>query len=510
MDRLTAVVVLLLTSIPLQVSGFVLAPEWSSSGANKDLLSGSGSGEESGSASGNGSGSELMNDIEVTPDVEDLNIDDFLGEQSTAEYTDDRSRECHLWEVYDPTIDTCRPLVCPTICPKGYTRIDEECVPPINATVNATLTLNCSCSLIALNESEYEFLDSGYILYNGGVVEVEFNDSLGRPVICTNYTQNGTKYINRVRGFSYPPGFAELNYIGSSLSVIGCLLVLLTYGLFKELRTFPSKILMNLALAIATLNALLVISEFKVTKDNKSTCVASAILIHLFFLCQFSWMSVMTFEIGRTFWRGMKLSQRPSTGSNRKRLVVYLLIGWGLPLAITITTTILNFTTDGLVDYDKLGNSESCWINDSESLLATVLVPLAIALAFNAVNFVFLVVVTCRAWYTQHKLQKSTDAARYLRLLIAVFSVTGLCWGFGFIAMLVDQSWAWYPFIILNSSQGFVIFLAFTFTRTTARLYLSLLRFRGRQDSQGLTRSSRFLSILQSFTCKRQRTTVNS
>ncbi len=397
MDRLMAVVllrVLLITSTlssPLQESGLTLAPEWSGSGANKDLLSGSGSGEESGSASGGNTGVDeiivifiTITDTEALP-TDLINPEVFFEIDILPVEPEDIDVECSPWEVFDPTSGKCRPVV----CPESFILIHGECILPVNATINATLELNCSGSLIALNESEYEFLDSGYILYNGGVVEVEFNDSLGRPVICTNYTRNGTKHINSaVLRFSYPPGFAELNYVGSSLSVIGCLLVLLTYGLFKELRTLPSKILMNLALAIATVNALLVISEFKVTKENESTCVASAILIHLFFLCQFSWMSVMTFEIGRTFWRGIKLSQRSSTGSNKKRLVVYLLIGWGLPLAITITTTILNFTTDGFVDYDKLGSSESCWINDSVSLLVTVFIPLAIVLAFNAVNFV--------------------------------------------------------------------------------------------------------------------------
>ncbi len=68
-DRLMTVValqVLLITSSlssPLQESGLTLAPEWSGSGANKDLLSGSGSGEESGSASGGNTG---VDEITIT------------------------------------------------------------------------------------------------------------------------------------------------------------------------------------------------------------------------------------------------------------------------------------------------------------------------------------------------------------------------------------------------------------------------------------------------------------
>ena len=125
------------------------------------------------------------------------------------------------------------------------------------------------------------------------------------PIICSNFTQNGTvpQYVRVFNSF-YPPILSVLTYVCCSLSIVGCAAVLLTYSLFRELRTLPGQILMNLASTIlATCLFLLVGIPKAVLAEEDELCEATAMLLHLVMLSQFSWMSIMSFELLRTFYR---------------------------------------------------------------------------------------------------------------------------------------------------------------------------------------------------------------
>ena len=101
----------------------------------------------------------------------------------------------------------------------------------------------CDKGLIVLRESKFELLDNDTFEIMG------YNDS--SPIICSNFPQNGTVSQNMtVFNYSYPPILSVLTYVGCSLSIVGCAAVLITYSLFKELRTLPGQILMNLVSTI--------------------------------------------------------------------------------------------------------------------------------------------------------------------------------------------------------------------------------------------------------------------
>ena len=374
---------------------------------------------------------------------------------------------CSQDEIFDPVLSECRP----TLCPKGYLLIEGVC-----SMVGGNDTINCASGLIALNESEHDNRGNGTVFYNGDVYEVQFTDLLGRPVICTNYTQNGTIHVNTtVVYYTYPQGFFALTYVGCSMSVLGCLLILFTYFLFKELRTLPTKLLMNLSAAILFSNFFILIGDL--ASKNVDVCTTTAILLHFFFLAQFTWMTIMVFEITRTFVQASKLAPKPSTSFGRNLTITYCILGWAVPLAITLVTITVNFTTDGLVLYGTTvdGMQGSCWINHLESAVVAFVVPAAISLLFNGTTLIVSTVLICKARKNHVKLQRSGQGTPFLRLYIAVSSITGLTWIFGFVAILASTSWAWYPFIILNSTQGFVIFVAFLVNKRIGRMYLALL-----------------------------------
>ena len=332
-------------------------------------------------------------------------------------------------------------------------------------------TFNCTLTLIALNSSEYVRVDNHTILYQDRPFNVVTRDHLDRPVICINLTNNGTRLVNATTVVT-PLAFIVLTYIGSSLSILGSIAILLTYSIFRELRSLPSKILMNLATAFLVSDLLILLSSASpFTLEGTATM---AILLHFFMLSRFSWMSLMAFESCRVFGLAVKLQSDISKKSKTILLMVYLVIGWGLPFTITLITIIINYATDGLVLYGETSNGTAGppWINHPPSAAVAFLAPIVLALLFNAAAFIASSVLLCKAAFSEQRSGSKNGAnLRYFRVIVALFSVMGLTWLFGFLALIGQMSWAWYPFIILNSSQALWIAATFLLTKKIIKLY---------------------------------------
>ena len=339
--------------------------------------------------------------------------------------------------------------------------------------------LNCTSALVVLNESDYTVIENGSISFEGIVVEVRFRDEYDRPLICPDLI---TSTFNNTRnGVLAPsPGIQELTYIGCSLSVLGAIAVLLTYSIFSELQTFPGLVLMNLCVAIFANNLVFIIGGPVIQYyPLKEICSTLAILLHYFYLSQFSWMSIFSFETMKNLYQARRLVKYSRQGKY-KYLAMYLAMGWILPLLIITITIIVNFTTEGLVLYgvNSQGQiADNCWINHYQSFIIAFVLPLVLSLSCNLVLFVITTFLLCRAYKDQSKVHKS-NIFTMIRVWLAIFTITGLTWIFGFFAIFQEVNWMWYLFVIFNSTQGFSIFLTFIFTKKVLNLYKMQIRKR--------------------------------
>ena len=367
---------------------------------------------------------------------------------------------CAAGEVFDPILNQCRL----SICPQGYALNGGRCRMDLNET-------GCS-GFIALNDSEYENFGNGSIGYNGEVKHIEYYDSKGRPLICLS--QNGRINITvnfTEQSYTYPTGYIALSYTAYSLSILGSGLILLTYSIFKKLRTVPGKTLINLAAAILLTDLFLLFQKpILMQFSDKNLCAAVAIIVHMFFLAQFSWMSVMVFEMARTLRMGQKLAPGLSFYSKTKLFLTYLLIGWGCPLIVTTITAVVHFVTVHIV-YG--GIAGECFITHVIALIIASIVPVALSLLFNMIVFIYIAKMLCTGWHNRRNLNTS-NRVPYFRVLLAIFTATGVTWIFGLIAILVN--WAWYVFIVMSCTQGIVLAIGFLFSKKVGKLYLDMFR----------------------------------
>ena len=309
-----------------------------------------------------------------------------------------------------------------TLCPNGYISTGGRCFFQFGnshlLTNNTNMTvqigdesgsgffLDCPTELVLVNDTDFTQLTNISILVDGVEFEVlEYSDK-GKPLICPR-NPTMTEFFKRFL-FSYPPAYLELTYAGCSLSAIGCILMLIIYGLFKDLRSLPTKILMNLAFAILAVNLLFLIGgPVSIHFPLIEICTTIAICLHFFFLAQFVWMSVMTFEMVRKFYQSKQMAL-DTKKSRQKLFIIYTLFGWSLPLVIITSTITVNFTTSSIILYGVQvdGSLGSCWINHQLSAVIAFVAPLVFAVVFNLIMFTIVTVYIIMAAQNQNKLKR--------------------------------------------------------------------------------------------------------
>ena len=390
------------------------------------------------------------------------------------------SNESVFWNSYNLNVsiesvnDNGRPLVC---------------IPSVQST---------NCVPIILDSSEYiqQGNDSSTFkllwLSDNETYSIEGTNTNGRPLICTSLSRNFTTNNTQIEAvFSYPIAFGILSYIGISIDFVSCLLFLLTFFLFKDLRTFFSKLMVNFVFSILLGDMLFLVGAplFQYVRVE-ILCSIFAVAIHYVYLCRFSWMSVMGSELVRSFYNIKKLNK--SAAENWKLLTLYMLLAWLSPLVIIIPTIIVNFTVEDSVNY---GVGSSCWINQPIALIVTFVVPVGLSIIFNVIAFVVVMVIVGHIRYgpmasSIDPKEQRKQSWKDFRFAIALLTVTGLSWLFGFLALFSsDLSWAWYLFIIFNTTQAVTVLVAFLFTKKVFHLYWSLLCCLRTRHSKTITSS---------------------
>ena len=121
---------------------------------------------------------------------------------------------------------------------------------------------------------------------------------------ATNFTASA---VNISSSSSQKTKVALEKYVhltGLSVSMVTLLFLLILYSLVKELRTTPGKIIIGLSISILLYQTMLLASS-QLT-ENAVTCSITAICLHFAVLSSFAWMSIMSFDVWKTFGKNSK------------------------------------------------------------------------------------------------------------------------------------------------------------------------------------------------------------
>ncbi|KAG8200010.1 hypothetical protein JTE90_001241 [Oedothorax gibbosus] len=250
-----------------------------------------------------------------------------------------------------------------------------------------------------------------------------------------------------------------ISYIGCGLSMLGLILTIITYSLFRCLnRDHPGKILLHLCTSMLLMNAVFVLgSQRGVALGGVDVCVGVAILVHYFLLTTLSWMCVEAINM-------YQLLIHVFASSESHFMLKRIILAWGIPLIIVGVTV--------LMDYEVYYNqNEYCMLSASNPYVyyLSFVAPSCVILFVNLSVFLMVtrVLFAPRSNNIQakkppqctSKKDKFLVTTAQVRGAFTVMVLLGVSWVFGAFAVGEARLVFQYIFCVSNSLQGFLIFL---------------------------------------------------
>ncbi|XP_062418291.1 adhesion G-protein coupled receptor D2 isoform X2 [Pungitius pungitius] len=310
----------------------------------------------------------------------------------------------------------------------------------------------------------------------------------GYTVCSCNHTTNFALLLQVYEAQRSPENekaLQVLTFVGCGVSVCGLLFTFILFiavGIPKSDRTTVHK---NLIVALGIAELLLMCSDW--ASANEAACFVVTALLHLFFMASFSWMLV----------EGLLLWSKVVTVniSEDRRMTLYYIIGWGLPVLIVgITLT---------VSVDEYKADDHCWLNVKTDTIWAFVGPVVFVLAVNTVVLCRVVMVTVSSARRRAKMLSPSSASKIeifdltwavTRPVLILLPVLGLTWLCG---VLVHLSVVLaYIFIILNALQGLYIFLVYAVYNSEVRN--AIKRIKEKRKALSFTNCSQPTSFLPS------------
>ncbi|GFR92798.1 G-protein coupled receptor 64-like [Elysia marginata] len=259
-----------------------------------------------------------------------------------------------------------------------------------------------------------------------------------------------------------------LTLVSLAISLLSLLALFLTYIMFPSLRSLPGK--NNMMLVFWLFCAQLQLWLEPLWRPYHTTCVTMGILLHLSWLYAISWTSVCSFHMCRIFaaCRGVALKQSTNHRFYISRyLAACSAFSIGLVVAvITGSGACSQWTNLGY------GGRGVCYLNSTLLILLSFALPLAFTLVLNCTFFCLTVWSISSVDAIQRQAgRERRNAHVYIRLS----SLTGLCWTLSLLAEIPGLSLLRCLSVVVNGSQGFLLFLSYACNRRVARLWSNLL-----------------------------------
>ncbi|XP_041810405.1 adhesion G-protein coupled receptor G2-like isoform X1 [Chelmon rostratus] len=249
--------------------------------------------------------------------------------------------------------------------------------------------------------------------------------------------------------------FTALSYItsvGCGLSMFFLMVALFMHCLIRKIKASQATLLLiNLFVAMFSLNLSFLVNESIAGLGNFAACVAIAAVMHYTMLATFTWFFIQALHLYFNLWK---------ISTEIKHYMTKICItGWVTPAVVVIALLALG-KYDHMVTYTDDGNSaKMCWISDT-------VVHQGVNISYYGIVFIFtftVFIITVRqivllkptAGRGQDISSIKTNSTSIMGLLLLL----GLTWAFAFFSYGPLRIPSYYIFTILNSFQGFFLFI---------------------------------------------------
>ncbi|EDO44369.1 predicted protein, partial [Nematostella vectensis] len=239
-----------------------------------------------------------------------------------------------------------------------------------------------------------------------------------------------------------------ITYIGISLSLVGLIVVFMTFTFMKFLRSPRHFIHANLALSLALAEMVFLLGIDRT--EYQVACKILAIAMHYLFLVAFAWMAlegvILYLMLVKVFH---------SSVSGRKTKTIFFACGWGLPVIVVAVSA--------TVYHEGYGTQTFCWLSLERhfiwAFVAPVLAVILVSTCLVLVRLVWLSKHTVRACDHYFTLWHFSSGRYWARSCCLLTCILGVTWLLGVFFVNEETLVMAYLFSILNALQGVAIFL---------------------------------------------------
>ncbi|XP_071962407.1 uncharacterized protein [Antedon mediterranea] len=245
-----------------------------------------------------------------------------------------------------------------------------------------------------------------------------------------------------------PPAADIVTLVGLILSIVSLCLTIITFLTKRKFRrSEPKQILCHLCVSLLSLYVVFLAGIDQT--GNRRGCIAAGALVHYFLLSSIFWMTVQAVNMYYLFVKVF------DTHVSRF-LVKASLFAWGLPVAIVLICV--------LIDIDGYVNGEAHCFLTLQRMYYGVAIPVALCLLFNMIIFVMVLHSLSKMGKNSNQARPKGTKRRGIKMLqngASIVMVLGLTWLVGFFAIGEASVFVLWLFCILNSFQGFLIFVMY-------------------------------------------------
>ena len=430
------------------------------------------------------------------------------------------STACHNNEVFDPSIEGCREIV----CPPGYAASRGLCVvtnqgllppngiapdqthindishpdstdsendqdqrlinpeggsaPDAHGNEESTQTLTpvdsditqptAYCYLMTLRKGHDNFTMVGNdsVVYDGVTVTIVAFDDSHNPIICSmlttdnNDSQTHVSYHQKIK--QIVPGL----FIAPSLLI--CLITVSLQLFVRKLHSVYGAVIINLALTFLFSDVFLLSTYY----SSESSLDVLYFLWHTCSLTVASWLCILIVHISLAFRKSCN-SQIIGLGFGQKTtlLCVYLAFGWGPVLVVALIKNEIH------IEWGFCLHDSFRLLCEPMSSLTFLIVPILIAIVFCALVCVLIFI---KAIKSPQPLNNKKIMYRFYVFLVLLIAFT-IGWIFGFVYMLspvpLVSAVAFFTFLSLKLASVLSFFFGLVFSRKARQVLKKSLNF---------------------------------
>ncbi|XP_044219671.1 adhesion G-protein coupled receptor G5-like isoform X1 [Thunnus albacares] len=323
----------------------------------------------------------------------------------------------------------------------------------VNITMNLTKGVNETEKPICmfLNFSTKDYSDSGCrTLWERGQSHITCS--------CNHLTYFAVLLVSASTSPADKKALGYITLIGCSISLVALVITVVLFFSKRKARSDVSmKVHINLAIALILLNLHFLPSKTVAALSSSGFCLYMALCLHYSLLATFSWMAVEGFHLYLLLVRVFNIYVQ-------KYLLKLSLVAWGIPAVIVALVVIIDRDAYGRVplDFSDPNSTKICYIGNTTVKMVTTVGVYSLVFVFNLIMLVVTVrrVVSLRHHKEFGQIQRDR-AKRDICTLLGVSVLLGITWGLIFFSFGDLTTPGLYAFSILNSLQGFFIFLWF-------------------------------------------------